>query len=217
MLVDPGSIGATVALLVLMVSVFPYIERRLGAWRFVAALVLGVVATGLTLGFASPIASQWPRWSDALVNGWSNGAIPALRALPWRRRGVQPPGGVSARDGSVWRSPPWALRRLDLRCHDPRIDGRRPGHRRFWWRGAERFDLRRASAPRPGVPGDRPCVTSPFWPHGRRVLPARWRRSPATSEPQLSHARHMRSADWPAHMPAPWPTFTRTSAGPSCS
>ncbi|CEI22835.1 Protein of unknown function [Propionibacterium freudenreichii] len=90
MLVDPGSIGA---------------------WRFVAALgCCHVVATGLTLGFASLIASQWPRWSDALVNGWSNGAIPALLGVAMAASGGgSTTCGVSARDGSVWRSPsPWA-------------------------------------------------------------------------------------------------------------
>ncbi|MDK9646119.1 hypothetical protein FAM19022_000880 [Propionibacterium freudenreichii] len=134
MLVDPGSIGATVALLVLMVSVFPYIERRLGAWRFVAALVCcHVVATGLTLGFASLIASQWPRWSDALVNGWSNGAIPALLGVAMAASGgVQPPVACPhAMDRSGDHPHPGLLRHLDLRCHDPRIDGRRPGHRRL--------------------------------------------------------------------------------------
>ncbi|MDK9610276.1 DUF2156 domain-containing protein [Propionibacterium freudenreichii] len=123
MLVDPGSIGA---------------------WRFVAALgCCHVVATGLTLGFASLIASQWPRWSDALVNGWSNGAIPALLGVA-----MAASGGVN----HLWRvRTRWIglAITLTLGFYDAStfaamtlgsmVAGLVIGA--FWWRGAERFDL----------------------------------------------------------------------------
>lgn len=144
MFLVPGSITATIVVLVLVVLVMPYMERRLGSMRFVTALIAcHLMAVVTTMGFASFIADQWPRWSHALFQGWSHGALPALLGASmaasggfnhlWRVRTRWVGLAITLTFGFYDASTVAALTLGAM------ITGLALGA--IWWRGAQHFDL----------------------------------------------------------------------------